>query len=212
MRRLPASFIAPAQSKDGMSLGTEGSQSVPLTAGDADLSIRARILGTVLHRTLKQIANEGIGNWSAHRLESLPRAWAAQLKEYGILASGDELSRLSAAVATMLADDQGQWILHNHNQAQCEQALGYHNRETNHAGTSVIDRTFVDNGIRWIIDYKLSSPTAQETEQQFIDRQTEAYRSQLKHYGTLYRKLESNPVRCALYFPQIPLFIEVDAE
>lgn len=212
MRRLPASFIAPAESKDGMSLGTEGSQSVPLTSVDAALSIRARLQGTVLHRTLKQIANEGIGNWSARRLESLPRAWSAQLKEYGILASGDELSRLSAAVATMLADAQGQWILHNHNQAQCEQALGYHNRETNHAGTSVIDRTFVDNGIRWIIDYKLSSPTAQETKQQFIDRQTEAYRSQLKHYGTLYRKLESNPVRCALYFPQIPLFIEVDAE
>ena len=212
MRRLAASFTPPIESHSGMSLGTEASQSVSLASLDTDLSIRARLLGTVLHRTLKQSAKEGIGNWSAQRLQTLARAWVAHHKEYGILATGDELGRLSDAVTTMLADTKGRWILSDHKQAQCEQALGYHNRETNHAGTSVIDRTFIDNGIRWIIDYKLSSPASQENEQQFIDRQTEAYRSQLKHYGSLYRKLESNPVRCALYFPQIPLFIEVDAE
>jgi ATP-dependent exoDNAse (exonuclease V) beta subunit len=112
----------------------------------------------------------------------------------------------------MLEDPRGQWILHNHEQAQCEQALGYHHRESNHAGTSVLDRTFVDQGIRWIIDYKFSMPAEGEPEQQFIARQISSYQAQLKHYANLYLALEENPVRCALYFPQMPLFIEVEAE
>ncbi len=112
----------------------------------------------------------------------------------------------------MLADPKGQWILHSHDQAQCEQALGYYQPEQNRAGTSVIDRTFVDQGLRWIIDYKFSRPAADESEAQFIARQTNAYQGQLRHYANLYRSLQDNPVRCALYFPQIPMFIEVEAE
>ena len=195
-----------------MTLGTEETQSAAGTQVDADLSLRARLLGTVMHRTLKQIANEGIDRWPEQRLQQLPPAWSAQLKELGILATSEELNRLSRALTTMLEDSRGQWILHNHEQAQCEQALGYHHRESNHAGTSVLDRTFVDQGIRWIIDYKFSMPAEGEPEQQFIARQISSYQAQLKHYANLYLALEENPVRCALYFPQMPLFIEVEAE
>ena len=212
LRRLPATFEAPTREADAMTLGTEETQSAAGTQVDADLSLRARLLGTVMHRTLKQIANEGINKWPEQRLQHLPPAWSAQLKELGILATSEELDRLSRGLTTMLEDPRGQWILHNHEQAQCEQALGYHHRESNHAGTSVLDRTFVDQGIRWIIDYKFSMPAEGEPEQQFIARQISSYQAQLKHYANLYLALEENPVRCALYFPQMPLFIEVEAE
>mgnify|MGYP000096936664 FL=1 len=100
----------------------------------------------------------------------------------------------------------------DHPQAKCEQALGYNHPEQNRAGTSVIDRTFIDKGERWIIDYKFSKPAAEESEAQFIAKQSRAYQGQLRHYANLYKGLEEYPVRCALYFPQIPMFIEVDAE
>jgi ATP-dependent exoDNAse (exonuclease V) beta subunit len=169
-------------------------------------------MGTVLHRTLKQLANEGLEQWPESRIVQLPATWGAQLKELGMLARPDEVKSLIEAVNSMLADQRGRWILQNHEQAECEQALGYRYSDREHLGTSVIDRTFVHDGTRWIIDYKLSQPAEGEPEAQFIQRQTKAYSAQLGHYAKLYRSMETNPVRCALYFPQIPMFIELEAE
>lgn len=211
IRRLPQSFAAPVTDANTMRLGTEQTQAAT-TEIDTELPLRARLLGTVMHRTLKQIANEGTDTWPDQRIQLLPSAWAAQLKEHGILATDEELKSLAQGLRAMLKDTRGQWILKRHPQAQSEQALSYHHRESNHAGTSVIDRTFVDEGIRWIIDYKFSKPATNETEQQFIARQSSTYQAQLNHYANLYRTLEDNPVRCALYFPQIPMFIELEAE
>jgi ATP-dependent exoDNAse (exonuclease V) beta subunit len=181
-----------------------------LVLSDTDQSSRARHLGTVLHRTLKQLATEGVDHWPLARRQRLPIAWAAQLKELGMLVTESELDGLNQAVETMLADERGKWILGGHNKAYCEQALGYSSNGQDL--TSVIDRTFVDNGVRWIIDYKYASPFDTEGQQDFAARQTQAYSGQLCHYATLYRQLESNPVRCALYFPNIPMFIEIEAD
>lgn len=216
IRRLPAQFVSPSPSMGSMMTGHEEKATVSNSGTETkdlqNLSTRARLLGTVFHRTLKQIANEGPLNWPAQRVLQLPQAWTAQLKEQGILASSDELRSLSDTLELMLADPRGQWILHNHEQAQCEQALGYYQPEQGGAGISVIDRTFVDKGVRWIIDYKFSKPVAGESQAQFIGKQTSTYIGQLRHYANLYRGLQDIPLRCALYFPQIPLFIEVDVE
>ena len=212
IRRLPSQFKAQIPSQGSMLVNSEETQLLAENQAEQNLSNRARLMGTVLHRTLKQIANEGVDQWPRERTEKLPFAWAAQLKEQGILASKAELESLSIAISTMLADPKGQWILHRHQQAQSEQALGYYQPEQNRAGTSVIDRTFIDQGERWIIDYKFSTPAETETQAEFSTRQTNTYQGQLKHYANLYKGLEENQVRCALYFPQIPLFIEVDAE
>ena len=212
IRRLPASFETPNLPLGSMIVGSEDTQSVAENQLGKNLSNRAQLMGTVLHRTLKQIANEGVEKWPLKRIELLSFAWAAQLKEKGILASPEELNSLSAAINTMLKDPKGQWILHRHPQAACEQALGYYQPDQKRAGTSIIDRTFVDLGVRWIIDYKFSTIGADETAEQFATKQTSAYQGQLRHYANLYKGLQDNPVSCALYFPQIPLFIEVDAE
>ena len=129
-----------------------------------------------------------------------------------MLAQPNELDSLLQALNIMLADERGRWILERHDQAQCEQALGYKYTDSGHMGTSVIDRTFIDDGVRWIIDYKFSQPAQGESEAQFINRQSRAYSAQLSHYAKVYRSMQPNPVRCALYFPQIPMFIELEAE
>lgn len=212
MRRLATGFSAPPRPDSSLSLGTAETAAESTTDNDSSLSNRARSMGTVLHRTLKQIANDGMQQWSVSRLQQLPLTWAAQLKELGMLAQPNELDSLLQALNNMLADERGRWILERHDQAQCEQALGYKYTDSGHMGTSVIDRTFIDDGVRWIIDYKLSQPAQGESEAQFISRQSRAYSAQLSHYAKLYRSMQPNPVRCALYFPQIPMFIELEAE
>jgi len=235
IRRLDADYNGPDYSKTSVKnslLTGDGETATEITSSeDASLSGRARAMGTVLHRTLKQIANEGIDNWPSERLDKLPTSWTAQLKELGILVRQDELDNLLGAVQTMLTDQRGRWILQPHKQAACEQALGYQYSDSGRIGTSVIDRTFIDesiidevvnnetinnetvkNSVRWIIDYKFSQPAEGESLTQFSRRQISAYSAQLNHYATLYRSLEPNLVRCALYFPQIPMFIELEAE
>ena len=212
IRRLDQDFQAPQRPDSSANLGTPETAAESSGENDGSLSNRARSMGTVLHRTLKQLANEGLEQWPESRIAQLPATWGAQLKELGMLARPDEVKSLIAAVNSMLADQRGRWILQRHEQAECEQALGYRYSDREHLGTSVIDRTFVHEGSRWIIDYKLSQPAEGEPEAQFIQRQTQAYSAQLGHYAKLYRSMQANPVRCALYFPQIPMFIELEAE
>ena len=74
-------------------------------------------------------------------------------------------------------------------------------------------RTFVHDGTRWIIDYKLSQPAEGESDAQFMQPSEHCLTAPNSgHYATLYRSMQPNPVRCALYFPQIPMFIELEAE
>ena len=212
IRRLDGQFQPPQRPDASANLGTPETGAESSTDADTSLSSRARSLGTVLHRTLKQLANDGLDHWPQSRIEQLPATWTAQLKELGMLARPDELKSLIEAVSRMLADQRGRWILDAHEQAQCEYALGYRYSDRGQVGTSVIDRTFIDDGTRWIIDYKLSQPAEGESDAQFMRRQSTAYSAQLSHYATLYRSMQPNPVRCALYFPQIPMFIELEAE
>ena len=206
-RRLPIKFNAISMPSNMMSLGVSDHHANDNKSDSLDY--RARHLGTVLHRTLKQIASDGIDLWPIERRDKLENSWLSTLKQLGILATNQELCQLKNAVETMLSDPKGQWILDTHNDGQCEQELSYFDSGSQSIKTSIIDRTFVDKDIRWIIDYKYTAPVDNESEQSFTQRQIEIYRPQLDHYAELYQQLEQNKVRCALYFPQTAVFIEV---
>ena len=216
LRRLPPEFKAVAMPDNMMGLGVEDKPTQKITQEniidlDIDLNInsRARHQGTVLHRTLKQIALEGLENWPLERRQQLPIGWAAQLKQQGIIATDTELAKLSQSLETMLADDKGQWLLQPHPDHQSEYALSYFNKTANKIATSIIDRTFVADGTRWIIDYKFANPEPSESLEEFAKRQTDQYQSQLNHYASLFSRYDNKPVRCGLYFPSVALFHEV---
>jgi ATP-dependent exoDNAse (exonuclease V) beta subunit len=206
-RALPSDFVPQRMPQNMMNLGVSNHKK---KAQQNDLlDQRARHLGTILHRTLKQIGQDGIDNWPQQRRADLNIFWTTGLKQAGLIVSPAELESLNAAIETMLADEKGLWILDNHVESHCEQELAYFDTDSQTVKTSIIDRTFVENDTRWIIDYKYSRPNDNETAQQFIQRQTEAYSWQLKHYAQLYRHIDNYSVRCALYFPQTAVFIEV---
>ena len=67
----------------------------------------------------------------------------------------------------------------------------------------VIDLTFVDNGVRWIVDTKTSAPAEGEPEHAFIARELQRYEEKMALYGKAVAHLGNEPVRLALYLPRI---------
>jgi ATP-dependent exoDNAse (exonuclease V) beta subunit len=63
----------------------------------------------------------------------------------------------------------------------------------------LVDRTFIDNGVRWIIDFKTSEHEGGGMEE-FLDEQQRRYRDQMERYARILGLL-GNPVRLGLYFP-----------
>lgn len=72
----------------------------------------------------------------------------------------------------------------------------------------IIDRTFVHDSTRYIIDYKLSEPAAGLTA--FLAAETEKYRPQLQAYRLALAAQETYPARLFLYFPLIDHLHEIE--
>jgi ATP-dependent exoDNAse (exonuclease V) beta subunit len=110
-------------------------------------------------------------------------------------------------------------LLANHTQGQCEWAISGLDAQ-GHVRNAVIDRYFVADQQRWIIDYKTAVPhydnnqPAQEQflQEQFLQEQRERYKPQLDRYKNLIGKLfadEPLPIRTALYFTGLDHLLEI---
>jgi ATP-dependent exoDNAse (exonuclease V) beta subunit len=62
----------------------------------------------------------------------------------------------------------------------------------------VVDRSFVDNGVRWIIDYKTADLGAQAGEAE-LKAHAERFRAQLQAYAILFAD-ESLPQQLAIFY------------
>ena len=159
----------------------------------------ARHIGTLVHRYLERISHEGIEQWPTSRIETLTRAIRTGLMHLGV--SDAELDRSIAqverALKQTLNDKTGQWILRSHPEAQSELALS---RLSNNIEHFIIDRTFVEDGMRWIVDYK-TSEDIQNDRSVFLMQEREHYREQLENYARLVSEFDPRPIKLALYFP-----------
>ena len=64
----------------------------------------------------------------------------------------------------------------------------------------VLDRMFVDDGTRWIIDYKTAAPDADVSVDAFVKHEVTRYTPQLRMYGAIASRIYPEPVRLAIYF------------
>ncbi|WP_317928787.1 UvrD-helicase domain-containing protein [Halioxenophilus sp. WMMB6] len=190
---LPASdLLAPFRGRE-----FEQENNTPDFANYANLVARAT--GTVIHRLLEVIAMRGIEQWTPDTLADLAPQISAWLTEHGINSSKTtrELMRFTTK---LLESEQARWVLSgNHRESACELPL----LETETDSLYIIDRTFIEDGVRWIIDYKTSQPRSDESLESFLDRELAHYQKQLANYAHLFAELQSNPVQTALYFPLI---------
>jgi ATP-dependent exoDNAse (exonuclease V) beta subunit len=166
---------------------------------------QASVIGTVVHRQLEWL--------SKHSIESfkLPENWG-EITESQLISAG--LSRelvVSSTVLVMkainktLADKTGQFILSDHVQAKSELVL--HKRLSSGLFLSrIVDRTFVHQNTRWIVDYKTAEPNSGESFADFIDKEVALYKLQMNDYVQLFKKIEQRPIKAGLYFPLLSHF------
>jgi ATP-dependent exoDNAse (exonuclease V) beta subunit len=170
----------------------------------------ARLAGNLVHRLLQTIGEQGLDKWASHGL--LPRhfSWCYQyLASEGVKEAKAEAIVLHAsrAIENCLASDQGRWILDRHEDAHCEYKItAVVDKQLRNL---VLDRTFVDMGTRWIIDYKTSSHTGGDL-LGFLDNEASRYREQLLRYKAAMAMNESRPIKTALYFPLLDRLKEID--
>ena len=204
LRRLPANWEVPAVPVrvGGSARGVEGQSRVERPEFDwAGRTVRR--IGTVIHRWLMRVAQETEQHWHERSLARCREAFRRDLVGEGVV--GPELSaavdRVEQALAQILSDRRGQWLLASHSEARCEYPLtGVLDGELH---SVVLDRTFVDGqGQRWIVDYKAGRHSGSDLEA-FLDREQERYREQLETYARLVALWEKRPIRLGLYFPLV---------
>jgi ATP-dependent helicase/nuclease subunit A len=105
------------------------------------------------------------------------------------------------AVRGVLADPRGRWLFDPaHAEAASEWALaGIDNGAVVHVS---LDRTFVADGVRWIVDFKTGRHEGGDTTA-FLAREEERYSAQLERYARIVREIDSRPIRLALYYPLV---------
>ena len=162
----------------------------------------ARRVGTVAHRLLRQIGEDGLDAWSVGRIDAQRGQVERELSALGFTGAeaGAAVEQVLKALQTTLADTRGRWLFDNgHADAHSEWALT-HWRDGAFVH-SVLDRTFVAaDGTRWIVDFKLSRHEGGNIES-FLDNERERYHAQLEAYAAALRVLDARPIRLGLYFP-----------
>lgn len=154
-----------------------------------------RRVGIVVHQMLQHMYAPDLLGFSEDRLHTA-------LRQEGL--AGEKLdeavSRALSALGNTVADGRGRWILSRHPRDERELALT--TVLNGRVQRYVIDRTFVFEGRRWIIDYKTSAHSGGDLEG-FLDNEQQRYRSQLEGYAGVLQSLESGPVNLGLYFPML---------
>lgn len=172
---------------------------------------QSRHLGTVLHRTLAQVSTTGPSTWTESRIQQQQPFWLAQLRGLGLLGQSltEAANQVELGLRRTLGDPKGCWILDPcHPQAESE--ASYWTAQSQYRN-SIIDRTFIDKGIRWVIDYKSSTPVEGQSLGEFLNHEKEIYASQMQRYRELFSAAGEARVRTALYFPLLSQFTEIIA-
>ena len=157
-------------------------------------------VGTVVHRQLQRIAEAGVDSESAASIERRARAYAQELRLLGVEEGeiAPATARVVAALHSALEDPHGRFVLGAHEDARSELTLTLRSGDVlEHVR---LDRTFVANGERWIVDFKTSRHEGGDRAA-FLDSEVDRYRPQLDRYAAALAAIERRAVRVALYFP-----------
>ncbi len=190
LRHLPAS-LRPADNP------------LELDTADSGLSLEASV-GTLVHRCLELMVKNrqkfpstlgpAVVSMVAEITTRQPayRRWLIQ-QGHAADEAGKGSAEVVAALSRTLDSASGRWLLADHPAGGAEQA--WSSVEGGIASQHIIDRTFVADGLRWIIDYKTARLPPDE-----LPQRAESYRAQLERYARLFDG-DPMPLRLAVFFP-----------
>ena len=163
-------------------------------------------IGTLAHRYMQIIAQQGLAAWPVTRIGSLKPAMIHWLRQQGhnenIVPAAEQVCAL---LTVTLGSDDGQWVLKSRAQANVEFAL----TTVQNAGVKnyIIDCTFIEDGVRWIVDYKTIALAA-DAPPNVLQNAAENYREQLECYSTLFVN-SGLDVKCAILFMHIGKLVPI---
>ena len=167
------------------------------------------ILGTVVHEGLRWLSNQPADATVQARMEYLRpllRRWLMrEWLEGGVLKRA--LRDAEDHVLRALRHKECEWILCTRDSAESER--DYSAFIDNRLVNVRVDRTFVENETRFIIDYKTAEPRRSESQEAFRERQIREHRPQLETYARVFRTLEDRPIKAALFLTSIPELVSV---
>ena len=201
MPAIPALLQQTVAEQPATSFDTVSGESLQVDAFSADM-------GSLAHRYVEMIARQGMTQWPVTRLASLRPSMQRWLEQrgHGEALAREGAERVLSVLTTTLTSKQGQWVLQQHEAAACE--LEVLRQEGAVIRRYVVDRTFVEQGTRWIIDYK-SARLGETMAETALAQAAELYRPQLAQYAALFAH-ESRPVRIAVFFLSIGQLVELD--
>ncbi|MBP5996520.1 MAG: UvrD-helicase domain-containing protein [Azonexus sp.] len=212
----PATFVPDLLRLRNVELPAEFATPLPLPAGNPPVEESPAVpldasVGTLVHRCLELIANEGLEHWSAERIRPLGaayRRWLTQAGHSSAEAAEGAGTTVSALCRTLDSVD-GRWVLARHEAAAAEQAWSSRDERDGEpvAVNHVIDRIFVADGCRWIVDYKTVHVPAGSGED-FLRARAAEYRPQLARYASLFAG-DAEPPRLAIFFPLQGVLVEL---
>jgi ATP-dependent helicase/nuclease subunit A len=186
------------------------------TASDAQLFTAADYLGPaalsrhsgILAHLYMELMAEDLTVWTAEKLQQCLPAMQAWLRQQGhaeTVAAQAAIAVLQA-LQTTLASKAGQWVMGEHEAAGSELSMMQTTaiEDDLQVKNHVIDRTFIENGERWIIDYKLTDLG----EQPDFNAAAELHVKQLERYAGLF-KHEALPIRKAVLFLSLGELVEL---
>lgn len=147
----------------------------------------ARLTGIIAHELLQWICD----NHPDHA-KSLPWTMVQnRLRSIGLdpAEQTEIMQKLKSEIEQFLSGSKGQWIAAAHDDEHNEYELIVN--DNGQISTRIIDRTFVDEGKRWIIDFKTGGED---------DSKQRAHREQLELYASLLNQNLAQPIYCGIYY------------
>ena len=147
--------------------------------------------GSLAHLYLELIAKNGLEQWPASRIDACSQSmqfWLLQ-RGHAKIEVDKYVSLVISALKCTISSPEGSWILASRASSQSELSISSEIEELR------IDLTFVENGTRWIIDYKLGLDVT-ETNAPFAAL---VHKPQLEGYASLFSS-EKLPIKLAVFF------------
>jgi len=177
---------------------------------ETDRKLKAKT-GTVIHQALENLAKSPLLLSEQDSLANLQNYWRMQLKSVTTdsKAIDEALRFIQTTLEKCLADKQTAWLFKPDLQdSRAEAAIS--RSIAGRLQHFTVDRTFIDKeGVRWIVDYKTTSPEGSSDIEAFIEQQCQLHTDQLANYRKLFEQIESRPIRTALLFTDLPRLVEI---
>lgn len=211
LQRLPSEHfvsVSHAKEKLNLQLNEQFDSFEDFTSDSARAMNFQRHCGTLAHLYMELIAKTDLQTWTSQRLQQCQPAmqkWLAQQGHTKALAE-QGVAQVLIALQNTLASEAGQWVLQKHIDAVSELSL----LQAEEAGVKnhVIDRTFVEDGVRWIVDYKLTAFDDENNRFEELGLAAEKHRQQLERYAGLFIS-EGLVIKKAVLFLSVGKLVEL---